>query len=108
VEGPSPLCPSCWGTHIAPEATTGRGFVYTYTVTHNVGYEAWGAGRVDITLPYITAIVELADQPGLRLTTNLVGCGPNEVRIGMPVRVTFEEGEYFIPLFEPEVGGEGA
>jgi uncharacterized protein len=108
VEGPSPLCPSCWGERIAPEPTSGRGFVYTYTIIHNVGYEAWGAGKVDIALPYVAAIVELRDQPGLRLTTNVVGCGPDEVRIGMSVRVIFESGEYYIPLFEPEVGEEGA
>jgi uncharacterized OB-fold protein len=54
--------------------------------------------------PYWVAIVEIDEQPGLRLTTNLVGCSPADVKIGMRVRVCFEEREegIYIPLFEPE------
>jgi uncharacterized OB-fold protein len=52
----------------------------------------------------VVAIVELAGQPSLRLTTNLVGCAPDAARIGMPLRVRFEEREegIFLPLFEPD------
>ena len=58
-------------------------------------------------LPYVIAIVELPEQAGLRLTTNVVGCAPEDVRIGMPMRVVFEhhpdpDGDVFIPLFAPE------
>ena len=50
------------------------------------------------------AIVEIDEQPGLRLMTNVVNCPAEEVRIGMPVRVTFEQhGDVFVPLFEPAV-----
>jgi len=47
--------------------------------------------------------VDIEEQEGLRLTTNLVGCQPDEVRIGMAVQVCFEEREdgIFLPLFEP-------
>jgi uncharacterized OB-fold protein len=50
------------------------------------------------------AIVDIEEQEGLRLTTNLVGCEAEEVAIGMPVKVCFEEREegIFIPLFEPD------
>ena len=41
-------------------------------------------------LPYVVAIVEIVEQPSVRLTTNLVNCPPDEIEIGMPVRVTFE------------------
>ena len=58
-------------------------------------------------LPYIVAIVEIVEQPSLRLTTNLVNCAPDDARIDMPVRVTFEhhpdpDGDVYLPLFEPE------
>ena len=47
-------------------------------------------------------IVEIDEQSGLRLTTNLVNCAPEEIRIGMPVRVVFEQhDDLAIPLFEP-------
>jgi uncharacterized OB-fold protein len=57
-------------------------------------------------LPYIVAIVEIVEQPSVRLTTNLVNCAPDDARIEMPVRVTFEhhpdpDGDVYIPLFEP-------
>jgi uncharacterized OB-fold protein len=57
-------------------------------------------------LPYVVAIVEIVEQPSVRLTTNIVHCEPDAVRIGMRVRVTFErradsDGDIFIPLFEP-------
>ena len=38
-------------------------------------------------------LVEIEEQPGLRLTTNIVNCAPDDVRIGMPVQVVFEHHE---------------
>jgi uncharacterized OB-fold protein len=35
--------------------------------------------------------------------TNIVGCEPDDVTIGMPVRVQFEDrGEIFVPVFAPD------
>jgi uncharacterized OB-fold protein len=88
------VCPSCSSRAVAPEAVTGRGTVLTFTVNH----QPWGI----LEPPYVIAIVELAEQPGLRLTTNLVGIAPDEVRSGMLVQVRFEhDGDVYLPLFEP-------
>jgi len=47
--------------------------------------------------------VTIAEQDDVRLTTNIVNCEPDDVTIGMPVRVTFEEREdVWLPLFEPD------
>jgi len=52
--------------------------------------------------PYVVAIVTLAEDPTVRLTTNIVGCEPADVRIGHEVAVRFEQQEdVWIPLFEP-------
>jgi uncharacterized OB-fold protein len=51
--------------------------------------------------PYVVALVELEEGP--RLMTNVVGCDPEAVSVGMPVHVTWEElsdGRH-LPLFEP-------
>jgi uncharacterized OB-fold protein len=40
-------------------------------------------------VPYVLAIIELDE--GVRMTANLVGIEPDNVSIGMPVTVTFEE-----------------
>ena len=96
IHPPAPICPACLGRDVAPEATTGRARVATFTVNH----QPWIPG---FDPPYLVAIVELDDQPGLRLTTNLVGCAIEDARIGMPVRVTFEERDgVWLPLFEPD------
>jgi uncharacterized OB-fold protein len=52
-------------------------------------------------LPYVLAYVELEE--GVQVLTNLVGCAPGEVAIGMPVRVTFEDvtPEVSLPRFVP-------
>lgn len=93
-----PVCPECLSTDLAPESVSGRAQVHTYTVNH----KAWIPG---FDPPYVVAIVELPEQAGLRLTTNIVGCAPGDVRIGMDVQVTFEQhDDVWIPLFEP-VGG---
>jgi uncharacterized OB-fold protein len=44
----------------------------------------------------------------LRITTNIVGCDSEEVKIGMPVKVIFEaheDEEVWIPLFTPDESG---
>ncbi len=67
--------------------------VATYTVNH----QPW-VGPAD---PYVIAIVELPEQEGLRLTTNIVGIDPDDVAIGMDVTVVFEQhGDVWFPLFE--------
>jgi uncharacterized OB-fold protein len=51
--------------------------------------------------------VELIEQPNLRLMTNIINCPVDGVKIGMPLRVVFENvsDEVALPLFEPEVHG---
>jgi len=95
IHPPAPICPACLSREVAAEATSGRARVATFTVNH----QPWIPGFAP---PYVIAIVELAEQTGLRLTTNLIGCAPGDVRIGMPVRAVFEQhDEVWIPLFEP-------
>lgn len=95
VHPPSPRCPLCLERGVAPRAVSGRGTVHSYTVNH----QAWFP---DLPVPYVIAEVELEEQPSVRLTTNVVGCPPAAVAIGMPVRVTFERrGAAWLPMFEP-------
>ena len=95
VHPPAPVCPSCLGRALAPAAVSGRATVLTYTLNH----QPWVPAPDH---PYAIAIVEIAEQPGLRLMTNIVNCPPAEVRIGMPVQVVFEQhDDVYLPLFEP-------
>jgi hypothetical protein len=78
------------------EATSGQG-----TVLH--AHHQRASVQPRRLRAYNISIVELVDQEGLRFTTNVVGCPPEEVHIGMHVRVQFEQhGEVFVPAFIPD------
>ena len=93
IHPPTPRCPQCLSDAVEPQAVSGRGTVYSYTINR----QAWFPG---LEVPFVIAMVELDEQPGLRLMTNIVDCPTEEVEIGMPVEVAFvERGEAFIPVF---------
>jgi len=96
VHPPAPVCPSCLSRQLAPAAVSGRARLVTWTVNHH----PWIPG---FDPPYVIAIVEIEEQAGLRVTTNLVNCAPEALRPDLPVQVLFEEREdgVFLPLFEP-------
>jgi len=97
VHPPRPVCPRCHARDVGWEEVSGRGTIVSFTVNH----QPWFPG---MDVPYVIALVELAEQEGLRLTTNLVGSAPADVRIGMAVRVTFRpvSDDVALPLFEPD------
>jgi uncharacterized protein len=95
IHPPGPVCPICLSDDVHPQPLSGRAIVTTYTVNR----QQW---RPDLEVPYVVAIVDLAEQEGLRLTTNIVGCAVDDVRIGMPVEVVFQQVEdVWLPLFTP-------
>jgi uncharacterized protein len=56
----------------------------------------------DMEPPYVVAEVDLVEQGGLRLMTNIVDCPLDEVRTGMEVQVVFaRHDDVYIPLFRP-------
>jgi uncharacterized OB-fold protein len=97
---PRALCVSCLSDEIEHFVASGRGTVHSYTVTHQNQTPAFREA-----VPYVLAYVDLAE--GVRILSNVVGCTPEEVKIGLPVRVEFTEptepaGEIAIPRFRPE------
>lgn len=92
-------CTECGSTDLVDEDASGRGTVFTYTVARRPTHRAWAEAG-----PYVIAIVELEEGP--HVTTNIVECDPNDVRIGMPVEVCFapEADGVALPLFRPTAG----
>jgi uncharacterized protein len=98
VHPPGSPCPECGGGGLVAEPVSGRGRVFTYTVN-------WHPFNPEAPVPVLIAIVELPEQEGLRFTTNIVGCDPGDVRIGLPVEARFEQhGEVWVPVFIPASG----
>ena len=95
IHPPQPICPSCLSREIAVEAVSGRATVFTFTVN-------WQPWLPNFDPPYVVAIVALPEQDEFRLTTNIVGCEPDEVFIGMEVEVEFEDYDgVWLPYFHP-------
>jgi uncharacterized OB-fold protein len=54
-----------------------------------------------LEVPFAVGIVELDDQPGVRITARIVADDVDAVKIGAPVEVAFEQnGEVFVPVFK--------
>jgi uncharacterized OB-fold protein len=92
---PVPRCPMCLSKERAVESVSGDATLHTFTVNHQPWYP-------NLDPPYVIAIVALPEQDGLRLTTGIVGCEIDDVRIGMPLHVVFEHYEdVWLPFFGP-------
>ena len=93
---PRQNCIACSSRALDLELASGDGTIYSYTVARRPTHPRFADRGA-----YVIAIVELAEGP--RLTTNVVNCDPDRVRIGDRVRVVFEDlGDgHKLPVFEP-------
>jgi uncharacterized OB-fold protein len=75
--------------------------VDTFIVVHRAF-----APEVAAHVPYAAGFVELTEQPNLRVFADFVGIAPADVRIGMPVVVTFTRRHKWglVPSFRPQEG----
>lgn len=75
------MCPGCHGFEMEAVEACGRGTVHSFVVAHHPPIPPF-------EYPNVIALVELDE--GTRLVSRLVGVGPDDVQIGMPVQVEFE------------------
>lgn len=91
---PRLVCPFCASHDVAYTEVSGRGTIYTFTIMRR------GAGPFRDAAPYVLAYVQLDEGP--TLMTNIVGCDPETLQIGHPVRVVFEPTDSdAVPRFTP-------
>ena len=93
---PRGICANCWSYDIQWYKSTGKGTVWSYTVT----YQNRTPGFAE-DVPYVLALVELEE--GVKMFTNIVDCEPRDVSVGMEVEVTFVQAnnQISIPYFKP-------
>ncbi len=91
---PGPMCPHCHGGDHDYVVASGRGEVFTFVVHHHPPVP----GR---TAPFVVAVVALPE--GVRITGNVLGVPPDQVRVGMPVEVVFEraDDDLVLPQWAP-------
>jgi hypothetical protein len=85
---PRGVSPFTLSPNVEMVPASGRGTLYSYTVMR-------------LAQPYIPAMVELEEGP--RVFTNLVDAEPEEIRIGMTLRLVFKptDGDLPVPMFAP-------
>ena len=83
---PRPMCPRCQSFDCAWVPVSGRGTVYSWVACHPPLLPAFQERA-----PLVVLLVELAESPDLRIVGNLLDDDGQELEIGMPVEVVFEE-----------------
>lgn len=93
---PRVMCPRCLssGTLSWTDAT-GEGVVHAFSVVHRPPFQEFNDGA-----PYVVAMIELSE--GVRMMSNVVGCDPDKISVGMAVEVEFEQTtDGALPVFVP-------
>jgi len=93
---PQSSCRRCLSEELEWMDANGKGTIYSYTVIHRAPNRPF-----EPDVPYTVALVDLDE--GCRMLSNIVDVDPEDVRVGMPVEVMFEEitPEISLPKFRP-------
>jgi len=93
---PSIVCPKCHYMEAEWVRLSGRGKVFSFVICHYVYDKAFAND-----IPYAVASIELEEGP--RMISNIIGCKLEEIKVGMPVEVDFEDvaNEFALPKFKP-------
>lgn len=95
IHPPAPVCRYCRSLDVGVRAVSGKATLAGFTVNERFSLPGLPA-------PYVIAQVAIAEDPRVRLTTNLVDCDTDRLELGQPVEVVFEQVEdVWFPLFRP-------
>ncbi len=95
IHPPQPVCRYCRSHDTGVRAVSGRATLSSFTINHRFSLPGLEA-------PYVVAQVAIAEDPRVRLTTNIVECDPERLEIGQLMEVVFDHvGNVWLPLFRP-------
>ena len=83
---PMPVCHACRSFEYEWHPVSGKGVVFTYIIAHHPPSPAYKD-----QMPYNVVLIELPDAGKVRMVGNLLDSPPQDVRVGMAVRVEFED-----------------
>lgn len=93
---PRLYCMHCGSNKISWVTASGLGLIYSYTIIHQNKSPEFVQNT-----PYNIAIIQLAEGP--RMMSNIIGISPQDLRIGLPVKIIFDPvtDTISIPRFQP-------
>jgi uncharacterized OB-fold protein len=100
---PQRMCPECHSTQSEWAKVSGKGKVSSFTVIPHFEPRAVPmASWPEDGYPIMVVIVELPDAGGVHVVSNMINCNPEDIKVGMDVKVVFEEvtDEITLPKFE--------
>lgn len=88
IHPPGPSCPHCGSEDVGWQKLGSdiEGTVYSYIVS----YRPFLPGFQN-DIPHIIAQVELAQNPKVKIIGNILKCEPEDIKIGMPVKMIWED-----------------
>lgn len=75
------ICPNCSSEDVEEVVLSSKGKIWSYTIV----YASYGISVLGLIPPYAAAFVELPE--GAYVHTAIVGCDPDDVKIGMDVEM---------------------
>jgi uncharacterized OB-fold protein len=96
---PQAFCPDCYSWKFDWTKLSETGTVASFVVVHYVSIPAY---QEDV--PYVVAHITLDNTDNhITIISNVIGCPWEQVRVGMPVRVVFDDvtPEITLPKFRP-------
>ncbi|MFD6453011.1 OB-fold domain-containing protein [Nocardia sp. NPDC060220] len=95
IHPPQPVCRYCHGHTLRVREVSGFATLVGFTVNQRFSVPGLPA-------PYVVAQVAVEEDLRVRLTTNVVGCDPADLVLGMRMEVVFEQdADVWLPLFRP-------
>jgi len=93
VHPPRPMCPNCQSLNKQWALSSGKGHIYSWST---VAYPK--AAYPGIKVPYAVVLVEMEE--GVRVVSNIVDVEPEDIFIGMPVEVVFDDIDEELTLYK--------
>ena len=93
---PRESCAACAACHWSWERSSGRGQVFSWTVMHGALHPGFAPDVL-----YAAVVIELAE--GVRLVSHVLDLDPEQLRVGLPVAVVFDDvtPDVTLPKFRP-------
>ena len=90
------MCAKCGSPEFSWERSSGKGTLFSWTVTHQALHPAFAAD-----IPFVAAVVELEE--GVRMATRLIECDRDSLKLDLPLELKFEPigDDFRLPVFRP-------
>lgn len=90
---PRPMCPQCQSMEAEWVPVSGEGTISSWVTYAEAPHPAFDS-------PHTVVLVELAEGP--RVVSNVVGVAPEELEVGLPVRVVYDDVDDELTLYKFE------